>query len=70
MATEKELEEFIKMMDEKVDTGVGRIKVQTSNEHEAGTMEEVHHHGRCDVCSPYATGDTEELDSEDYVDNK
>ena len=56
MATDKELEEFIAMMDGKVEDGVGRIKVGTSESQEEGTVSEVHHHGRCDVCSPFAEG--------------
>ena len=62
MATDKELEEFIAMMDGKVEDGVGRIKVATSSEQEEGTVSEVHHHGRCDVCSPFAEGSEKNSD--------
>lgn len=76
MATDKELDEFIAMMDGKVEDGVGRIKVATSAEQEEGTVSEVHHHGRCDVCSPFAEGtegncgcvDNEPLSEEDNID--
>ncbi len=62
MATDKELDEFIAMMDGKVEDGVGRIKVATSQEQEEGTVSEVHHHGRCDVCSPFAEGSEKNSD--------
>ena len=52
MATDKQLDDFIAMMDQKIDDNVGRIKVNTSETQEAGTVCEVHHHGRCDVGSP------------------
>ena len=71
MATDKQLDDFIAMMDQKIDDNVGRIKVRTSEAQEEGTMSEVHHHGRCDVCSPFAnSGDQDALDSDDIIDTE
>ncbi|MBD5451769.1 MAG: hypothetical protein HDR25_03905 [Lachnospiraceae bacterium] len=53
---EMEIEDVIKMLDEKTSGGVSRIKVEVSNEQEEGTVSTAYHHGRCDVGSPWAKG--------------
>lgn len=53
---EKDIENIIKLLDEKTEAGVGRIKVNVSEHQAEGSVEEVHHHGRCDVGSPWSTG--------------
>ena len=53
---EMEIDDVIKMLDEKTSGGVSRIKVEVSNEHEEGTVSTAYHHGRCDVGSPWAKG--------------
>lgn len=53
---EMEIEDVIKMLDEKTLGGVSRIKVEVSNEQEEGTVSTAYHHGRCDVGSPWAKG--------------
>ena len=56
MATEKEINDLIAMLDGKVEKGDGRIRVRVSQDVEEGKMVSVHHHGRCDVGSAWATG--------------
>ena len=53
---EMEIEDVVKMLDEKTSGGVSRIKVEVSNEQEEGTVSTAYHHGRCDVGSPWAKG--------------
>ena len=53
---EMEIDDVIKMLDEKTSGGVSRIKVEVSNEQEEGTVSTAYHHGRCDVGSPWAKG--------------
>ena len=56
MATEKEINDLIAMLDGKVEKGDGRIRVRVSQDVEEEKMVSVHHHGRCDVGSAWATG--------------
>lgn len=56
MATEKEIEDVIKMLDEKTEEGVSRIGVHRVETEREDFVREVHHHGRCDVGSPFANG--------------
>lgn len=53
---ERDIDNIIDMLDGKVSSGVGRIKVITSDDIEEGTVAAVKHHGRCDVGSPWAKG--------------
>lgn len=50
-----DINDIIKMLDEKTASGVSRIKVLMDEEQEGG-KKEVYHHGRCDVGSPWADG--------------
>lgn len=65
MATEKEINDLIKMLDGKIESGEGRVRVRVSDDVDAGEMVSVHHHGRCDVGSAWATG---KVKNEDCVD--
>lgn len=56
VTNEKDIENLIKMLDEKTEAGVSRINVQTSDNVEEGKAAEIHHHGRCDVGSCWAKG--------------
>ena len=51
-----EIDERIKMLDEKTDSGVSRIKVLVDEEQSVDSVIEAYHHGRCDVGSPWADG--------------
>lgn len=54
MASEKDIENLIKMLDGKVQSGTSRINVVASDNVADGEVKEIHHHGRCDVGSAWA----------------
>lgn len=56
MPTDEELEEIINMLDGKTLEGVSRIGVHRVETEREDYVREVHHHGRCDVGSPFANG--------------
>ncbi|MBO5509683.1 MAG: hypothetical protein J5962_04400 [Lachnospiraceae bacterium] len=51
-----DIDNIVTLLDQKVEAGVGRIKVQIDEDMGDGTVSERYHHGRCDVASPFATG--------------
>lgn len=53
---EMEIDDIVSMLDERTSNGVSRIKVEMSDEQNAGTVSTAYHHGRCDVGSPWAKG--------------
>ncbi|MCI8507044.1 MAG: hypothetical protein HFJ06_00570 [Lachnospiraceae bacterium] len=57
---DQDIENIIKLLDEKVSAGVSRIKVDVSEGEDS--VKEVYHHGRCDVGSPWATGKVRNFD--------
>lgn len=65
MASEKDIENLIRLLDSKTESGVSRINVQASENVESGTVAQAYHHGRCDVGSPWAKGTVKNFDCED-----
>lgn len=59
---ESDIANIIDLLDGKCDDGVSRIKVNVSEKQEPESIKEVHHHGRCDVGSPWATGSVRNFD--------
>lgn len=59
---DSDINNIIDLLDGKCEAGVSRIKVNVSDSQEAETIKEVHHHGRCDVGSPWATGSVRNFD--------
>ena len=57
MPTDKEIEEIINMLDRKTEEGVSRIGVHREETEREDFVKEVHHHGRCDVGSPFASAE-------------
>lgn len=51
-----DIDEIIRMLDEKTTSGVSRIKVLVDDKQAVETVKEAYHHGRCDVGSPWADG--------------
>lgn len=49
--------DIVRMLDAMAEAGVSRIKVETSEKLETGEVKKAYHHGRCDVGSPFATGE-------------
>lgn len=58
-----EIDDVINMLDNMAKGGVSRIKVETSENMAGGEVKKVYHHGRCDVGSPFASGQL--FDAED-----
>ena len=56
MATQEEIEDVIRMLDEKTEAGVSRIGIHRVETEREDYVKEVHQHGRCDVGSPFADG--------------
>ena len=52
----EEIEEIIRMLDSKTSEGVSRIGVHRVETEREDFVKEVHHHGRCDIGSPFADG--------------
>lgn len=50
MADEQDIDAIIKMLDEKTEAGVSRIKVEV-NENQQEQVSESRHYGRCDINS-------------------
>ncbi len=60
-----EIDDMINLIEGQMNSGVSRLKVQTSDEVEEGKTEKAYHHGRCDVGSPWAKGT---ISNCDYID--
>lgn len=56
MISEKEIEEVVNMLDSKTEAGISRIGVHRVETEREDFVRDVHHHGRCDVGSPFANG--------------
>ncbi|MFQ9515045.1 MAG: hypothetical protein ACLRZ9_04365 [Eubacterium sp.] len=65
MASEKDIENIIKLLDGKAESGVSRIRLEVSEETEQGAVNEIYHHGRCDVGSAWAKGNVKNFDCKD-----
>jgi hypothetical protein len=63
---DKEIDDLIKMIDGKMEEGVGRLKVNFTEAQDADTVKEQHHLGRCDVGSPWAKGTVTNCDAIDF----
>lgn len=57
-----QIEDVMKLLDAMTEAGVSRIKVEISDAVEEGTAKKAYHHGRCDVGSPFATGELYDLE--------
>ena len=60
-----DVDEVIKMIDGKMESGVSRLKVTVDDEQGDGTVKEQYHLGRCDVGSPWAKGTVSNCDAVD-----
>ena len=59
MANKQEIEDIVKMLDAKVSSGVGRIKVNVTEDTQG--ISDTHYLGRCDIqgeCAPEITKHT------------
>lgn len=53
---ETDIDNIVALLDQYAVKGDGRIKIQVSDEITPGTSKRQYHHGRCDVGSPWAKG--------------
>lgn len=53
---EKEIDDIVKLLDQFSMAEESRMKIKTSNEIPTGAVQKTHHHGRCDIGSPFACG--------------
>ena len=49
-------EDLIAALDNMMNSGVSRLKIDVNEDIAEGDVEKKYHHGRCDVGSPFATG--------------
>lgn len=52
-----EEDELINALDSMMNAGVSRLKIDLSEDLSEGKVSKKYHHGRCDVGSPFATGE-------------
>jgi len=57
---DKDIEEIIALLDGYVESEGSRMKIQVT-EGEGKVMDKKYHHGRCDVGSPWAKGESFDL---------
>jgi hypothetical protein len=60
-----DVDEVLELIEQQMNNGVSRLKVQASDDLEAGKSERAYHLGRCDVGSPWAKGTVRNCD---YID--
>ena len=60
-----DVDELIKMIDGKMESGVSRLSVGFSEQQAQNTVKEQYHLGRCDVGSPWAKGTVSNCDAVD-----
>lgn len=56
MVSDEEIEEIVNMLDRKTIQGISRIGVARVETEREDFVRDVHHHGRCDIGSPFANG--------------
>lgn len=47
---------LIEALDNMMNSGISRLKIDVNENLSEGEMKKEYHHGRCDVGSPFATG--------------
>ena len=57
-----DIDEIVKMLDAMAEGEVSRMKVETSEGVKEGEVKKSYHHGRCDVGSPFASGQLFDLE--------
>ena len=58
----EDIDKLIQMLDNMDEGGISRMKVETSENVNAGEAKKTYHHGRCDVGSPFARGELFDLE--------
>jgi len=60
-----EIDDYLNIVEAQMNKGVSRLKVTATESIEDGDVKEIHHHGRCDVGSPWAKGTVTNCDAVD-----
>lgn len=60
-----DIDKIVDMLDSFAQSDAARMKLNVSDEVEAGDIKKIYHHGRCDVGSPWAKGQTFDVLEED-----
>lgn len=55
---EKDIENILKILEDFSASETSRLKIQTTKEQPQGRVKKEYHHGRCDVGSPWAKGES------------
>lgn len=53
-----DVDNLVGILDSFADSNVGRLKLKVSDESPKGTIYKQYHHGRCDIGSPWAKGES------------
>lgn len=62
---EQDIENIVRMLDAKAEAGIIRLNLQVIEKEREGAIDEIYHHGRCDVGSPWAKGTVTNFDEID-----
>lgn len=54
--SQQDIERVMKILDGFCEAQESRMKLEVSEEMESGEVKKEHHHGRCDIGSPWACG--------------
>lgn len=61
---EQEIADLVRMLDRFARSDESRLKINMSDELAEGETKKKHHHGRCDIGSPFACGNAFNADTE------
>lgn len=53
-----DIDNLVNILDSFAESNVGRLKLKVSDESPQGTISKQYHHGRCDIGSPWAKGES------------
>lgn len=62
MQNYQDIQNIIRLLDERMESGVSRINLHVDDSVAEGGVSEAYHHGRCDVGSVWATGEIKNID--------
>lgn len=53
-----DIDNLVQILDSFASSDVNRLKLKVSDESSIGTVDKQYHHGRCDIGSPWAKGES------------
>lgn len=57
MISDNDIDNLVNILDSFSKGDESRLKIMVEDSEESGQLNKVHHHGRCDIGSPWATGE-------------